>query len=84
MVGMWPQSRLRPPTKILSFLFLRQIWCLLELMHESGSVALGDSAVSSTATVLGVLKPWSGRSVLMKSSPQDAKLRRTAGRTEEP
>ena len=74
MVGMWPQSRLGPPTKMLSFLFLRQIRCLLELLYEAGLVALGDSAVSSTATVLGVLMPWSGRSVLMKSSHQYVQL----------
>ena len=53
-------------------------------LYEAGSVALGGPAESSTATVLGVLLFWSGRPVLMKSSHQDVKLQRTAGRTEEP
>lgn len=47
-------------------------------------MALGGPAVSSAATVLGVLTLWSGRPVLMKSSHQVVKLQRTAGRAEEP
>lgn len=52
-------------------------------LYEAVSVALGDPAVSRTATVLGVLMLWLGRPVLMKSSHQDIKLWRTPGRTEE-